>query len=73
MSFDREVALKSAEKAIRQGRVDAAIAHFYVHIIAAESRKLRRDDVLFGRLVHVDRRDPARRIRRKSIQSLLEC
>src|SRR6478672_3391330 len=37
MSFDREVALKSAEKAIRQGRVDAAIAE-YVKIVEAQPR-----------------------------------
>ena len=37
MSFDREAALKSAEKAIRQGRVDAAIAE-YTRIVDAQPR-----------------------------------
>jgi tetratricopeptide (TPR) repeat protein len=37
MSFDRETALKSAEKAIRQGRVDAAIAE-YMRIVEAQPR-----------------------------------
>ena len=35
--FDREGALKSAEKALRQGRIDAAIAE-YVRIVAAQPR-----------------------------------
>ena len=35
--FDREGALKRAEKALRQGRVDAAIAR-YLHIIEAQPR-----------------------------------
>jgi tetratricopeptide (TPR) repeat protein len=37
MSFDREAALKSAEKALRQGRVDAAIAEF-TRIVEAQPR-----------------------------------
>src|SRR5262245_56313550 len=37
MSFDRETALKSAEKAIRQGRVDAAITE-YLRIVEAQPR-----------------------------------
>ena len=37
MSFDREAALKSAEKAIRLGRVDAAIAE-YPRIVEAQPR-----------------------------------
>lgn len=37
MSFDREAALKSAEKALRQGRVDAAIAE-YTRIVDAQPR-----------------------------------
>src|SRR6476620_10205392 len=36
-SFDREAALKSAEKALRQGRVDAAIAE-YLRIVEAQPR-----------------------------------
>ncbi|MEZ5284003.1 MAG: tetratricopeptide repeat protein [Vicinamibacterales bacterium] len=36
-SFDREGALKSAEKALRQGRIDAAIAE-YVRIVEAQPR-----------------------------------
>jgi tetratricopeptide (TPR) repeat protein len=35
--FDREGALKTAEKALRQGRIDAAIAE-YVRIVAAQPR-----------------------------------
>src|SRR5687768_13296347 len=35
--FDREGALKAAEKALRQGRIDAAIAE-YVRIIEAQPR-----------------------------------
>ena len=35
--FDREGALKSAEKALRQGRIDAAIAE-YVRIVEAQPR-----------------------------------
>jgi tetratricopeptide (TPR) repeat protein len=35
--FDREGALKSAEKALRQGRIDAAITE-YVRIVAAQPR-----------------------------------
>lgn len=37
MSFDREAALKSAEKALRQGRVDVAIAE-YLRIVEAQPR-----------------------------------
>ena len=37
MSFDRETALKSAEKALRQGRVDAAIGE-YLRIVEAQPR-----------------------------------
>ena len=35
--FDREGALKSAEKALRQGRIDAAIAE-YVKVVEAQPR-----------------------------------
>jgi len=35
--FDREAALKSAEKALRQGRIDAAIAE-YVKVVEAQPR-----------------------------------
>ena len=35
--FDRETALKTAEKALRQGRIDAAIAE-YVRIVEAQTR-----------------------------------
>ena len=37
MSFDREAALKSAEKALRQGRVDVAIGE-YLRIVDAQPR-----------------------------------
>jgi tetratricopeptide (TPR) repeat protein len=37
MSFDREAALKSAEKAIRQGRVDVAVSE-YLRIVEAQPR-----------------------------------
>src|SRR5687768_6703259 len=36
-AFDRESALKTAEKALRQGRIDAAIAE-YVRIVDAQPR-----------------------------------
>ena len=36
-SFDREAALKRAEKALRQGRIDAAIAE-YVQVVEAQPR-----------------------------------
>ena len=36
-SFDRESALKTAEKALRQGRIDAAISE-YVRIVEAQAR-----------------------------------
>ena len=35
--FDREAALKRAEKALRQGRIDAAIAE-YVTVVEAQPR-----------------------------------
>src|SRR6185436_18582436 len=35
--FDREAALKTAEKAMRQGRIDAAIAE-YLRIVEAQPR-----------------------------------
>ena len=37
--FNREAALKSAEKALRQGRIDAAIAE-YVRVVEAQPRDL---------------------------------
>ena len=53
------------------GELDLPLAHLNVHIIAAESRKLRRDDVFVHGFVHIDRGDPTRRGRCKSIETLL--
>src|SRR5262245_13716903 len=54
------------------GDLDLPFADLYVHVVAAESRKLRRDDVFVHGFVHIDRGNPAGRSGRKSIETLLD-
>ena len=56
-SFDRESALKTAEKALRQGRIDAAIAE-YVRIVEAHPRDWNSANALgdlYVRASHIDK------------------
>ena len=52
--------------------LDSAVVHLNLHVIPRETGNLRRDDVLVGGLVDVNRGNPAGRVGREPVQTLLD-